>query len=169
MALWGKEPVAPETRAAERAPAAVKATPKETPMALGKREEEPVRRGGEANAVLGRGTEFVGKLTFEGEARIAGRFTGEIVSKGRLQVDEGARVQAEIAAGTVVVFGEIVGNIKAGAIVELRASAHVKGNIETPALMIEKGVVFEGSCKMENLGKGASVPPLKPEPDKEKR
>jgi cytoskeletal protein CcmA (bactofilin family) len=130
-------------------------------MALGKREEEAVQRGGEANAVLGRGTEFQGKLTFEGEARIAGRFTGEILSKGRLQIDDGAHVQAEIAAGTVVVSGEIVGNIKAGSVVELRASAHVKGNIETPALMVEKGVVFEGSCKMENLGKGAGVTPPK--------
>ena len=41
-----------------------------------------------------------------------------------------------------------------------------KYDVVTPALVIDKGVVFEGSCKMENLGKGATVTPLKSE-DKE--
>jgi len=61
----------------------------------------------------------------------------------------------------LIVYGEVVGNVKATQMVELKANAKVKGNIETPALTIEKGVIFEGSCKMENLGKAASVPPLK--------
>ena len=130
-------------------------------MALTKREEDLVRGGGEVNAVLGKGTEFEGKLTFEGEVRIAGRFQGEIFSKDRLQVDDGARVQAEITTGVLIVYGEIVGNVKATQMVELKANAKVRGNIETPALIIEKGVIFEGACKMENLGKAASVPPLK--------
>jgi len=161
MAMWGNKPkpgqapAIPETRPAEQPPAK-----KESVMALGKREEEVVRSG-EVNAVLGRGTEFEGKLTFEGEVRIAGRFHGEIFSKDRLQVDDGAKVQAEISAGTVIVYGEIIGNIKAATMVELKSTARVKGNIETPALTIEKGVLFEGACKMENLGKPASVTPLK--------
>jgi len=135
-------------------------------MALTKREEELVRGGGDVNAVLGKGTEFEGKLTFEGEVRIAGRFNGEIFSKDRLQVDDGARVQAEITAGVVIVYGEIIGNIKASQAVELKANAKVKGNVETPALTIEKGVIFEGSCRMENLGKPATVTPLKPADEK---
>jgi cytoskeletal protein CcmA (bactofilin family) len=164
MALWGKKPeqpgtapVVPETRPAEQPqPAPVK---KESSfMALGKRDDEVQRGGGEVNAVLGRGTEFTGKLTFEGEVRIAGRFTGEIFSKDRLQIDDGAKVQAEISAGTVIVYGEIIGNIKATTVVELKSTAKVKGNIETPALTIEKGVIFEGSCKMENLGKTGAPP-----------
>ncbi len=131
-------------------------------MAMLKREEDVVR-GGDVNAVLGRGTEFEGKLTFEGEVRIAGKFTGEIFSKDRLQIDDGAKIKAEINAGTVIVYGEIVGNIKALTLVELKSTARVRGNIETPSLIIEKGVIFEGSCKMENIGKGASVTPLSPE------
>ncbi|MBI5543073.1 MAG: polymer-forming cytoskeletal protein [Deltaproteobacteria bacterium] len=133
-------------------------------MAMLKRDDEPAR-GGEVNAVLGRGTEFEGKLTFEGEVRIAGKFNGEIFSKDRLQVDDSAKIHAEISAGSVVVYGEIVGNIKAVQVVELKANAKVKGNIETPSLIIEKGVIFEGACKMENLGKG-NVTPLKSADDK---
>ena len=52
---------------------------------------------------------------------------------------------------------------------ELHHPAKVRGNLETPTLMIEKGVVFEGQCKMEGVeraGKPAPSPvpiqPLKP-------
>ncbi|MBI5546561.1 MAG: polymer-forming cytoskeletal protein [Deltaproteobacteria bacterium] len=137
-------------------------------MALGTKRDDDAVRGADLNAVLGRGTEFEGKLTFEGDVRMEGRFSGEIFSKDRLQVGESAKVQAEITVGTITVYGEIVGNIKASQLVELKASARVKGNIETPALTIEKGVMFEGSCKMENLGKGGSITPLKQAEDGKK-
>ena len=70
-------------------------------------------RPGDVNALLGRGSEFEGKLTFEGIVRIDGKFTGEIFSDGTLIVGEGARVKAEIAVDTVIVQGEVVGNIRA--------------------------------------------------------
>lgn len=174
MALWGKkaESPAPEPVAEQRDAAAPAQKPsasdKEHSMAMLKREEELVRSPGEVNAVLGRGTEFEGKLTFEGEVRIAGKFTGEIFSKDRLQIDDTAKINAEINAGVVIVYGEVNGNIRASQSVELRASARIRGNIETPSLTIEKGVLFEGSCKMENLGKAATVTPLKHSEEKSK-
>lgn len=161
MALWDRKPEQSQEAGASTAES-TGSNFKESKMAMLKREEDVVR-GGDVNAVLGRGTEFEGKLTFEGEVRIAGKFTGEIFSKDRLQIDDGAKIKAEINAGTVIVYGEIVGNIKAANLVELKSTARVRGNIETPSLVIEKGVIFEGSCKMENLGKGGSVTPLTPE------
>ncbi|HCF61999.1 MAG TPA: hypothetical protein DFS52_28900 [Myxococcales bacterium] len=137
-------------------------------MAMLKKEEELPRSSGEVNAVLGRGTEFEGKLTFEGEVRIAGKFTGEIFSKDRLQIDDSARIKAEISTGSLVVYGEITGNIRATQLVELKASARVKGNIETPSLVIERGVIFEGSCKMENLGKGGATVTALPKAEEKK-
>ncbi len=104
---------------------------------------------GDLNALLGRGSEFEGKLTFEGTVRIDGKFTGTIVTNDVLVVGEGAKVSAEISCGTIIVHGEIVGNVKARNAVELHHPARMKGNLETPSLMIEKGVVFEGQCKMD--------------------
>jgi cytoskeletal protein CcmA (bactofilin family) len=49
------------------------------------------------------------------------------------------------------VRGQIDGNVKAAQLVELHAPARVRGNIETPQLYIDKGVVFEGNCKMEGV------------------
>jgi cytoskeletal protein CcmA (bactofilin family) len=128
-------------------------------MAVLKREDEMmIPRSGELNALLGRGSEFDGKLTFEGTVRIDGKFTGEIFTKDSLVIGEGAKVQAEITAGAVSINGEVSGNIRATNSVEMRQPARVKGNVETPSLVIEKGVIFEGGSKMENLGKGTVTP-----------
>ena len=138
-------------------------------MAMLKREEAPgpVLVGSDLNALLGRGSEFDGKLTFEGTVRIDGRFTGTIVTSDTLVVGEGARVSAEVSCGTIIVHGEVTGNIRASSSVELHQPARVHGNIETPALMVAKGVVFEGQCKMENLAAprpAAPAPAVTPSP-----
>lgn len=124
------------------------------------KEEEPMSRPtGELNALLGKGSEFEGKLTFEGTVRIDGKFKGEIHTTDTLVIGEGARVDAEISCGTLIVHGEVNGNSKAKAAVELHSPARVKGNIMTPSLVIDRGVVFEGNCKMENLD-SATVTPI---------
>ena len=120
-------------------------------------------RAGEVHTLLGKGSEFEGKLSFEGQVRIDGKYSGQISTRDVLVVGEGARVTAEINAGTVIINGQVEGNIKATGLVELHPPAKVKGSIETPALSIDKGVIFEGSCKMESGGKAAPPPPNPPE------
>lgn len=103
---------------------------------------------GELNALLGRGSEFDGKLTFEGTVRIDGTFSGQISTTDTLIVGEGATVNAEISCGQLVVHGEITGNISASVSVELHKPARVKGDVATPSLMVERGVFFQGNSKM---------------------
>ena len=123
-------------------------------MAMLRREDGP--NVTEINAVLGRGSAFEGKLSFEGTVRIEGRFSGEIHTKDTLVIGEGAEVQAEVFAGSIVVSGgHVTGNLHARTLIELEKSARVHGNLESPALKIEKGVIFVGSCKMENIGQNA--------------
>ena len=135
-------------------------------MAMLKRDElstSPASTG-DLNALLGRGSEFEGKLTFEGTVRIDGKFNGNIVTNDVLVIGEGAKVSAEVSCGTVIVHGEINGNVKAKNAVELHHPARMKGNVETPSLMIEKGVIFEGQCKMEGVEKGGSTMRSAPSP-----
>lgn len=129
-------------------------------MAMLKRDEltSVPAASGDLNALLGRGSEFEGKLTFEGTVRIDGKFTGNIVTNDVLVIGEGAKVNAEISCGTVIVHGEINGNVKAKTAVELHHPARMRGNIETPSLMVEKGVVFEGQSKMEGIEKAIAKP-----------
>ena len=136
-------------------------------MAMLKRDDPTTPTGGtsDLNALLGRGSEFEGKLTFEGTVRIDGKFNGTIASGDVLVIGEGAKISAEITCATIIVHGEVTGNLRARNAIELHHPARVRGNVETPSLMIEKGVLFEGQAKMENLDKatfgakpGTSVP-----------
>ena len=127
---------------------------------LGRREDESVAtRPGEVHTLLGKGSEFEGKLTFEGQVRIDGKFNGQIVTKDVLVIGDGARVTAEINAGTVIINGTVEGNVRAAQLIELHAPARVKGSLESPALTMDRGVIFEGTTTMENLGKGGGTPP----------
>jgi len=140
-------------------------------MALLNREDHNVvARSGELNALLGKGSEFEGKLTFEGQVRIDGKFTGQIFTKDTLVIGDGAKVSAEISAGTVIVNGIVEGNIRASQMIELHQPGRIKGNLETPSLSMDRGVIFEGSCKMESLGKpGSPVSAVPPPLDLPKR
>jgi len=120
---------------------------------------------GEITTLLGRGASFEGKLTFEGTVRIDGRFKGEVFSDDVLVIGEGALVEAEIDIGEVIIQGTVVGNIKAKRSIEIHAPGRVKGDVHTPSLQVDKGVVFEGRSFMEAaLGGGGSKPPTAPKP-----
>ena len=72
----------------------------------------PTTTGG-FNAILDRGSEFEGKLTFEGTVRIDGKFKGEITSDAMLVVGESGKVDADISVASISVSGEVKGNITA--------------------------------------------------------
>ncbi len=104
----------------------------------------------EITALLGRGTEFEGKLHFEGRVRIDGVFKGEIRSDDTLVIGEGAEVHAEIDVATVIVRGGVVhGNIRAASSIEVHAPGKIVGNLHSPSLFIDRGVEFQGSCRMD--------------------
>ena len=125
------------------------------------REEPPSRLGADSALLLGAGAEFEGKLTFKGTVRIDAKFRGSIMTNDVLVVGEHARIEAEITCGSVVVQGEVLGNIKAKSAVELHSSAKVHGSIETASLAIDKGAVFQGSVTMAGADKAlaARTPP----------
>ena len=117
---------------------------------------------GEITTLLGRGAAFEGKLTFEGTVRIDGRFRGEVFSDDVLVIGEGAVVEAEIDIGEVIIQGTVIGNIKAKRSIEIHAPGRVKGDIHTPTLQIDKGVIFEGRSFMEGATGSKTPPPTVP-------
>jgi cytoskeletal protein CcmA (bactofilin family) len=115
----------------------------------------------DVHTILGPESSFEGKLVFDGTVRIDGNFKGQIKTDNVLVVGQSARIEADVDVGSVVVNGEVIGDITAKQLVEIHAPGKVRGNITTPQLMIAKGVIFEGSCKMEGAqserGGGAKV------------
>jgi cytoskeletal protein CcmA (bactofilin family) len=106
----------------------------------------------EITALLGRGTRFEGKLFFEGRVRVDGIFKGEIKSDDTLIIGDGAEVHAEIDVATVIIRGGVVhGNVRASQSIEIHAPGKLVGNIQSPSLFIERGVEFQGSCRMDAI------------------
>lgn len=106
----------------------------------------------EITALLGRGTAFEGKLHFVGRVRIDGHFTGDIRGEDVLVIGEGARVEGTIEVHTcIVTAGEVHADIRARDAIELYPPAKVTGSLHAPAVFIDRGVQFEGSCTMAPL------------------
>lgn len=117
----------------------------------------------EINALLGRGTHFEGKLFFEGRVRIDGSFKGQIRGEDVLVIGEGAKVVGEVQVATCIVTGgEVEANIRARDAIELYAPSKVTGALHAPAIFIDRGVQFDGTCKMapleDDLEEGAPAP-----------
>ena len=113
------------------------------------RKENPVEKS-DIKAFLGPGSQFEGKLVFDEIVRIDGVFRGEIQSRDILIIGPGADIQGEISVGTLIVSGKLHGNVKVLNKVELRSPAQVDGSLETPVLMVEAGVVFNGTLSMSS-------------------
>lgn len=98
-------------------------------------------------AILDQGAFFEGKLSFDGTVRIAGSFKGEIQSKGTLIIDSTAKVEATIDVKNLILYGNLTGDVKAFEQVRMYPPACFTGNVQSPSLKIEEGVIFEGSSK----------------------
>jgi cytoskeletal protein CcmA (bactofilin family) len=103
-----------------------------------------------STSIIDQGCELEGRLTFAGTLILNGRFRGELFSSDTLLVGETGQVEAEVQVGIAIVSGQVTGNINARERVELRGSARIFGDIVTPVLVLEEGVVFDGRCKMKN-------------------
>jgi cytoskeletal protein CcmA (bactofilin family) len=126
-------------------------------------------RGGrptEITALLGRGTSFEGKLHFVGRVRIDGHFVGDIRGEDVLVIGEGAEIEGSIEVSTcIVTAGEVRADIRARDAIELYPPARVIGSLHAPAIFIDRGVQFEGSCTMAPLpSSSAPAEPTNPAP-----
>lgn len=92
-------------------------------------------------------TFFRGQLNFHSPIVIQGKFEGDIEGDQPLEVGKNGNIEASIKGTVVIVLGKVVGNISASEKVELRTGASVTGNIRTPNLEMQEGVIFEGQCE----------------------
>ena len=97
---------------------------------------------------LGKETIFSGIMRFTDSLQINGRLEGEIISTGRLYIEDSAVINANIQVGSIVIAGVVNGNIIATDKLEILTSGKVFGDIRTARLRIADGVVFKGKCEM---------------------
>ncbi len=108
-------------------------------------------------AFLDEGSEIEGKYTCAGTVMLDAKFSGEITSKDTLVIGERGAVRANVRTAVLVVRGEVVGNVTASERVELKCSARITGDVEAPVIVMEKGAVLDGHCRMTKA-KSAEAP-----------
>lgn len=115
-------------------------------------ETDALARGmkdGGVGGFVGGTSALTGEINFKGMMRVDGRLSGRVNSSdGTLIVSSGGKVEAQIAVAVAKINGTVEGDITATERVELGRTARVSGNLQTPALVVEEGAIFEGGCRM---------------------
>lgn len=114
---------------------------------LGKNSLTPRQANSGDMTVIGTECQITGNVIIKGNARIDGRIEGNVQATGDLTIGQGALVQASIEAKTIVIAGEVRGDVIASDTLELNASARLYGDIATRQLKVEQGARFVGSSK----------------------
>jgi cytoskeletal protein CcmA (bactofilin family) len=106
--------------------------------------------GDVSNNIIGEKSYFTGNFNINGSLRIDGRFEGKSLKADQLYIGHEGKVKTSIEAVSVIVEGLIMGNINATSRVLLMPTAKVYGDIKTPELIIQNGVLLEGRCTIAN-------------------
>lgn len=100
------------------------------------------------NSTIGENSYFSGRFFINGSLKIDGKFEGQSLQAEQLYIGVNGRVKTNVQASAVIVEGIIIGNIIARSRVMLLPTAKVVGDITTPELIIQNGVILEGKCNI---------------------
>jgi len=135
MSLFGK----PDTKPAEPPPPPPRPSVAPAP---------PVARPSSSACVIGPKIKIVGELSGDEDVLVEGQIGGEIRITRDLRVGAGGVVKAKVAAQSIIVSGEIVGDCEASGRVELQSTGKLTGNIRAPKIVIAEGAMFRGNSDM---------------------
>ena len=88
-----------------------------------------------------------GKIEGSGHVRLAGRFKGDVHVDGNLTIEPGAHLTGEVFAKTVVIAGELHGNINGATRVELLESGVLAGDVKAGSLTVAAGSRMRGQAE----------------------
>jgi cytoskeletal protein CcmA (bactofilin family) len=148
MALWKEQ--APTTPNAAAAPGAPPREPeKVAPIAAGTGPESARRaeRPSPKESLIAADLAIEGKIEGAGHVRIAGRFKGDVHVDGNLTVEQGAHLTGQVYAKTVVIAGELHGNIVGAQRVELLETGVLAGDVKAGTLTVAAGSRMRGNAE----------------------
>jgi len=119
------------------------------------RQQQPQEEPATVNTVIGVNSTFRGTLMVAGTLRIDGEFEGDILNCERVEVGEHGIMRADVEVKEALILGRVHGNIRALGAIEMRAGAHIEGDVAAMTVAMEQGVHFTGRCTMLEAGSEA--------------
>ena len=106
----------------------------------------------EGSTVIGKSVTIRGELSGREDLFMDGTIEGTItLSESRLTIGPNARVQADLDARDVVIYGRVDGKVHAAGRIELRDSAVVRGDIIAERLSIEENATIKGKVELTEV------------------
>src|SRR5262249_55654676 len=144
MALFGKPP---ETKPADTV--APRPTP---PPASSTPAPQPTPSGARPPCVIGTKTTIKGEVSGDEDVLVEGTVEGQSRITRDLRVGNSGVVRATVEAQSIVVSGEVAGDVAAANRVEIQATGRLTGNIRAPKVVIAEGAMFKGNSDMSRSG-----------------
>lgn len=105
----------------------------------------------EVETVVGPSVNVEGDFASEGNIIVKGSVAGSVHTSRHLAVEQGAKILANVRAGSAKIAGEVKGNMKIKEILELTSTAKVIGDIEVKTLVVEAGALIYGKIIMPGM------------------
>jgi cytoskeletal protein CcmA (bactofilin family) len=117
------------------------------------------QRGMERTTVnIGKSVVIKGELSGSEDLTIEGQVDGKIeLRQNVLTIGPNGKIKAQVFAKSVVILGEVIGNVTASEKVDIRDNGSVDGDIASPRVAIAEGAHFRGSIDMQRAGAGATA------------
>jgi len=102
---------------------------------------------------IGKSVVIKGELNGSEDLTIEGHVEGTIQLRDHvLTIGPNGRIKAQVFAKSVIVLGEVTGNVTASEKVDIRDNGSVDGDIIAPRVAIAEGAHFRGSVDMQRKG-----------------
>jgi cytoskeletal protein CcmA (bactofilin family) len=102
-----------------------------------------------AGTVIGPGLSIEGELTSDEEVVVQGTLRGTLSSADAVSVGPDGVVEADIAAASLSVAGQVTGNVTADERVDIQAGGRLVGDVKASRLTIADGASFKGNVDMD--------------------
>jgi cytoskeletal protein CcmA (bactofilin family) len=114
---------------------------------------------------IGKSVVIKGELNGSEDLTIEGHVEGTIQLRDHaLTIGPNGKIKAQVFAKSVIVLGEVTGNVTATDKVDIRDNGSVDGDIIAPRVAIAEGAHFRGSVDMQRKGAAAQAPAAKAAP-----
>lgn len=118
---------------------------------------QPIEKDAKVN--IGKSVVIKGELSGSEDLTIEGHVEGKIELRDNvLTIGPNGKIRAEVFAKSVIVLGEVTGNVTASEKVDIRDNGSVDGDIISPRVAIAEGAHFRGSVDMQRSGAKAAAP-----------